>query len=125
MVRRKQYGQSRVDACPFCGSQATSENEFGVPVCRHHTKADMPPLRCFCGDWLDVAKGKWGPYFSCMRCGNISWSKGLEANPGAFSMAAEKNPAPAPSKEQFSSKPAQEKNEKKEVTVRSDDPEWF
>ncbi len=122
MGRSVHYGQSRVDSCPYCGGQATAENEFGVPTCRHHVKADMPSLKCFCGDWLDVAKGKWGPYFRCMQCGNLSWSKGLEANPGAFSTAAAKNPDSEPSKKQFSFKPAYEK---KEITVRSDDPDWF
>ncbi len=120
---RKQYGQSRTDVCPFCGSTATSANEFGVPTCRHHVKVDMPALKCFCGDWLDVASGKWGPYFRCMRCGNISWSKGLEANPGAFAKAAQGALVQGSSekKPNILYKPSTGKD----TTIRSDDPEWF
>lgn len=125
MGRSVHYGQSRVDSCPYCGAQATGENEFGVPTCRHHIKMDMPPLKCYCGDWLDVLKGKWGPFFSCLNCGNMSWSKGLGANPGAFSKVLEKatqDAAKGLEKKQFSFKP---NYEKKEITIRSDDPDYF
>jgi len=39
-------------------------------------------MKCVCGEWLDIKKGKFGPYFSCMNCGNISWRKGIEMNTG-------------------------------------------
>jgi len=38
-------------------------------------------LKCVCGEWLDIKKGKYGPYFHCLNCGNVSFKKGLEINP--------------------------------------------
>ncbi len=75
----KKYGQSQTIACPFCGDAATSKNSQGLPVCRHHTKDEMN-LKCVCGDYLDIKEGKYGAYFSCFHCGNISWSKAMEMN---------------------------------------------
>jgi len=82
MFKKKIYGQSRIDNCPFCGKRATVKNSQDVPVCHEHKKSDMPDLKCACGEWLDIRAGKWGPYFNCMKCGNVSWWKGLEMNPG-------------------------------------------
>ena len=76
---RKVYGQSKVEGCPFCGKQSTTENDQGVPVCRNH-KDKCLDFKCICGQWLDVNKGKYGPYFNCMNCGNISYRKGMEMN---------------------------------------------
>lgn len=77
----KRYGESRIDKCPFCGTAATTNNPEGVPVCSKHKDSKLPPMRCICGECLDLKKGKWGPYFSCIRCGNIAFRKALEANP--------------------------------------------
>ena len=41
----------------------------------------MVDLKCICGEWLDIKNGKYGPYFFCMQCGNISFSKAIEVNP--------------------------------------------
>ena len=71
---------SRIEKCPFCEKQAVTENAQAIPVCVAHKKEKLPDLKCSCGDWLDVKKGKYGTYFSCMRCGNISFGKGLEMN---------------------------------------------
>ena len=76
----KRYGQSRVDACPFCGKQAVAENDQGIPVCAAHKNDTLPELKCSCGDWLDLRNGKFSPFFSCMKCGNISLRKALEIN---------------------------------------------
>jgi hypothetical protein len=38
----------------------------------------MPLIRCACGDILDQRAGKFGPYFNCMACGNISFAKAME-----------------------------------------------
>jgi hypothetical protein len=77
----KKYGAYRKDCCPFCGRQAVTENSQGVPVCIGHKNKNLPDMKCACGEYLDVCKGKWGPYFRCMNCGNISFSKALEMNP--------------------------------------------
>jgi len=81
MYRKKIYGMSRIDLCPFCGKQAVTKSIEDLPVCINHKKEKMPMMRCSCGEWLDLRSGKWGPYFTCLNCGNISFSKGLEMNP--------------------------------------------
>lgn len=77
----KRYGESKRQDCPFCGRKAITENSQGVPVCLRHKNSSLD-LKCQCGGWLDVRKGRWGPYFNCVKCGNFSFSKGLAMNPG-------------------------------------------
>lgn len=76
---RKVYGQSQELQCPFCGSRATAKNEQGLPVCHRHTKNEVN-LKCVCGEYLDVKESKYGPFFTCMNCGAVSYKKGLEIN---------------------------------------------
>lgn len=78
MRYRKEYGRSREDGCPFCGKRATVENDDGLLVCHAHKNESLPLIRCACGDILDQKAGKFGPYFSCFQCGNISFSKAME-----------------------------------------------
>ncbi len=111
------YGQSRVEKCPFCGRQATTENSQGVPVCLKHKKRELLNLKCICGGWLDLRKGKWGPYFNCMDCGNMSWWKGLELNP-------QNEDDDEPGKEE--KEDASEKKDKpKETVITSDDVDFL
>lgn len=76
----KRYGQSRANDCLFCGKSATITNDQGVLVCREHTKAELGLMKCICGEHLDAHTGKWGLYFFCFNCGNVSLSKVLEIN---------------------------------------------
>lgn len=117
---RKVYGQSRVDSCPFCGKQAVTENPEGVPVCIDHKGESMPAMKCICGEWLDLRKGKFGAYFSCMRCGNVSFSKAMEANPNF-------GKTPEEPKKQENAKPQYraEKETKKETVIRSDELDFY
>lgn len=80
MRNRRIYGQSRNDSCLFCQKPATVKNKQGVPVCAAHTKTKLNDFKCACGDYLDIRNGKFGLYFVCMHCGNISLSKALELN---------------------------------------------
>lgn len=80
MFRKKVYGQSKVDKCPFCGKTATTENEQGVPTCVSHKADSLPEYKCVCGEWLEMKKSKWGPFFLCMHCGPISYKKAMEVN---------------------------------------------
>jgi len=80
MRRPKRYGQSMVDNCPFCGKIAVAKNKEGVAVCSAHKTEKLKELKCICGSWLDQRKGKFGPYFFCIKCGNISFRKAMEAN---------------------------------------------
>ncbi|MCP3682296.1 MAG: hypothetical protein GY861_06360 [bacterium] len=103
MYSKKVYGQTRVESCPFCNKRALAENPQGVPVCMAH-KNEYLDLRCVCKEPLEIKKGKWGPYFHCMNCGNISFNKGMSMNP--------------PVKEK---KKEEKKEEPKEREVRSDE----
>ncbi len=108
MYKRKQYGQSQINNCPFCNKTATAKNKQGVPVCSKH-KDKYLDLKCVCGNWLDVKEGKWGPYCVCITCGNINFKKALEMNPLAKETSKEKKTISKP----------------KETTIRSDDPNYF
>lgn len=81
----KRYGESRVESCPFCGKRALVKNSQGIPVCHSHRTRKLGEMRCACGQWLELMSGKWGPYFRCTSCGNISFRKALEMNPIALS----------------------------------------
>lgn len=80
MIRKKIYGESRVDGCPFCGQASITTNSQKVPTCEAHKKEVLENLKCVCGELLDVAQGKYGPFFVCIQCGNINFKKGLETN---------------------------------------------
>ncbi|MEK6960385.1 MAG: hypothetical protein AABX47_04380 [Nanoarchaeota archaeon] len=151
MFRKKVYGESRLPACPVCGRNAVAKNDQGVPVCEAHRSHKMDNLRCACGATLELRLGKWGPYGFCDSCGNISWSKVCELN--AFSKEAKPvggrtidMTSDDVGAERFDQKPCQEKprevkvtsdrpdllpsNRKpqknpKEITIRSDDPNFF
>lgn len=76
----KRYGKSRVDKCPFCSKTAITENSQGVPVCLDHKNKIMQNIKCLCGTFLEIKKGKWGPYGYCINCGNINFRRVLEIN---------------------------------------------
>ena len=74
----KHYGEYRQSKCPFCDKSAMSMNTQGIPVCKLHVGVRLPEVKCTCGSWLDMKKGKWGAFFVCDRCGAISFKKGLD-----------------------------------------------
>lgn len=123
-MRKKIYGSYRVDRCPFCGKQATTKSKQGVPVCINHKENNLPDLKCICGDYLDLREGKYGCYFTCFRCGNVSWSKAQSYNSEVFSRL-EKGELPKPKNKEPKKKkktgiPLKQKP-KKEITVTSDE----
>ena len=75
---RKVIGQYQTPECPFCGKRALAVNSQKVPVCVEHKNKLIPEKRCSCGSWLDLRHGKYGPYFNCIKCGNLSYAKGTE-----------------------------------------------
>ena len=109
----KKYGQSKIDRCPFCQKQATTMNKQNVPVCSSHKKEALPDLKCTCGSTLDMMHGKFGIFFSCMKCGNINLKKVLDMN----TIKPKSNSGKIDS--------INKKNEGKTITVRSDDPRYF
>ncbi len=106
----KRYGQSKTENCPFCGRQATAKNSQEVPVCREHKSSVMNEMRCICGEHLLMMKGKFGLFFNCPNCGNMSMRKVMEFNDvkDVNMHVSDKEPG-----------------EKKEFTIRSDDPDYF
>ena len=110
----KVYGQSQNRSCPFCGKSALAMNCQNVPVCSAHKESELVDLKCICGGWLDLLSGKWGPYFHCLNCGNVTFRKGLEINPQVRKSDVPtfvKNPSPAKTIP----------SEKKETTITSDE----
>ncbi len=107
----KRYGASRTDNCPFCGKTAMTQNVEGVPVCVSHKSNKLPDMKCACGSYLDLRKGKFGAFFSCIKCGNVNFSKAMEYNDISASVSA-----------RASKEPEKPKNsERKETVVRSDE----
>ncbi len=76
---KKYFGGGQVNPCFICGQRATTTNKQEVPTCPKHKDQEMN-FKCACGDYLDPKQGKYGPYFVCFKCGNISYKKGLEIN---------------------------------------------
>lgn len=103
----KRYGESKREVCPFCGQQATTVNGQKIPVCRMHTSSVLGEMRCICGKMLEAKTGKYGLYFSCSRCGNVTLKRALEVNP------------PNPRER------ATPGSTSKEVYVTPDDPRYF
>ena len=108
---RKVYGQSGQKSCPFCGKLATARNEQGLDVCRMHTKEVMQEFKCKCGNWLDLKQGKFGPYFNCFKCGNMSYDKGMAMRPIQTA--------------KVTSSKFVEKKKPKEITITTDDAYYF
>lgn len=111
---KKRYGASKIVTCPFCGKRATQENEQGVEVCPQHTKSKLQEIRCICKSWLEQRQGKFGAYFNCINCGNINFSKAMEIK--AMTKVIE---------DEVVEKKVEVKKEPKEITITSDDLEYF
>ena len=101
-------------------------NSQGVPTCLAHKKAQLLDLKCSCGDWLDILKGKYGPYFNCMKCGNVTFRRGLEINQPIKAHYEEKS-AYEKKQKQYQKKKMYHavKETKKEITVTSDEVDFL
>jgi predicted RNA-binding Zn-ribbon protein involved in translation (DUF1610 family) len=113
----KRYGESMIETCPFCGRQSIIKNPQGVPVCTDHKDKNLPEMKCVCGSHLLMQSGKFGVYFNCLKCGNMSLKKVLEINPNI--MHAEI------AKEKINRPEIAKKQEARTQTIRSDDPRYF
>ena len=118
---KKVYGKSKIESCPFCGKMATQKNAQGVAVCRLHLKETVEDRKCQCGKWLELKSGKFGPYFNCLNCGNLSYEKGM-----ARSTAPEIKP-----KQVRTEQPKLKRElksslyEREEIEITSNDVEYF
>lgn len=143
---KKVYGKSKQDFCAFCNKVATQKNETGLLVCRNHLSQKMEEIKCTCGSWLEQKSGKFGPYFTCVNCGNVNFSKAMEMK----ELMSEKDREAAKVEEEGSEGGVQEEesgegklmppkknesfeerekrvkwSEKKERTITTDDLEYF
>lgn len=117
----KKYGTGKKQDCPFCGEFSTATNSQEVPVCRKHVNNRIENFKCLCGDWLDLVSGKFGPYFRCVRCGNMNFQRGIEVNKQCL---YQKNPLtnhPPSVKEPQ----ATTGSTKKEIVIRSDELDFW
>jgi hypothetical protein len=122
----KKYGESKIDKCPFCNNIAVTESLEGVPVCTKHKEGKLPDLKCVCGEYVDLRKGNFGPYFSCLRCGNVNFKRILDVNPSFDEkIGKESNECKSVQKTECGTvKQKTDSNnseEKREITVTSDE----
>lgn len=76
----KRYGESQIAKCPFCQAQSTTMNSQGIPVCPKHQAQNLDSLKCACGSFVDIKKGKFGPFCTCFKCGAVNLRKILDVN---------------------------------------------
>ena len=119
----KHYGQSRIERCPFCERQGTIKNPQGVPVCPQHSKETLEGMKCVCGRDLFIQNGKFGVFFICTNCGNLTLRKVLEINSPIMAKGAMKTQFARQDRQQEPHAPAfrQPASGPKEVTIRSDE----
>jgi hypothetical protein len=125
MFRRKEYGKSKIEKCPFCNLQSIYTNKQGFAVCKDHKDSILNDMKCVCGDYLDLRKSKYGMFFTCMNCGAMSQTKVFSINE-VKDISEKKKVA---KNENNNSQKQISKNilnkQKREVTIRSDDPLYF
>lgn len=77
---KKSYGTYQRTLCPFCKKEATTKNSQKLPVCHTHKNSILGDMKCICGNYLIIMQGKFGIFFNCIKCGNVSPSKVFEIN---------------------------------------------
>lgn len=82
----KRYGQSQIAKCPFCGMMSTTVNSQKIPTCLKHKESSLDNMKCACGGYLDLKHGKFGPFFTCFKCGIVNMRKALDVNSGAYNV---------------------------------------
>ena len=82
MYRKKVYGQSQETTCTFCENRAIMQTEQKLPCCKDHKSSVLGIIHCVCGNVLDLKHSKYGPFFTCEKCGVLSFSKGMELKEG-------------------------------------------
>ena len=65
-----------MEKCIVCDKHATKYNSQQLPVCKIHQDHEALNLNCpICKEYLDVRKGKYGTFFTCMKCGIVNRTK--------------------------------------------------
>ncbi|HLD39938.1 MAG TPA: hypothetical protein VJB13_02250 [Candidatus Nanoarchaeia archaeon] len=125
--RKKSYGEYQVAHCPFCQKIATFKNEQGLNVCKAHLQQKMEEIRCTCGSWLENRSGKFGPYFHCVKCGNINYNKGLAMKEMTTPIKVDEPKKMITEFSEYKKKkePVDDYEERKETIISSRDSEYF
>ena len=110
----KVYGQSQIAKCPFCGAMSTTVNSQKIPTCLKHKEKSLDNLKCACGGYLDLKHGKFGPFFTCFKCGIVNMRKALDVNSGQYNVQGVKTQITAPVKTQSTQTTQQKTQEKKQ-----------
>ncbi len=119
----KRYGEYKIERCPFCKKQATATNSEGLPVCYEHKNESMPELKCMCGSSLEMRTGKFGIFFSCIKCGIVRKNRVFEMNEKAFQKAGvEEKKAGSEKKPERDKEKEKPRSAPREIVVRADDP---
>ena len=123
---KKSYGNYKMVKCPFCSRNATQKNAQGLEVCHVHYKEVLEEFKCICGSWLEVRSGKFGPYFHCVKCGNINYNKGLAMKEMTTPIKVDEPKKMITEFSEYKKKkePA-ELEERKETIISSRDSEYF
>ncbi len=132
--KRKDYGSYKTSKCPFCQRTGTFKNSQGLDVCKQHVESVLEEIKCTCKGWLEPRSGKFGPYFHCENCGNFNYEKGMKIKELTTPIKLDEPESkpinsvntPFPQKTSFhQKKPAFSKSKPKEITITSNDLEYF
>jgi len=117
----KKYGQSQIAKCPFCGMMSTTVNAQKIPTCVKHKESSLDNLKCACGGYLDLKHGKFGPFFTCFKCGIVNMRKALDVNSGQYNVQGIKTQTTAPIKTQTTQTQQPQKKQEPKSTLRWED----
>lgn len=115
----KKYGQSQIAKCPFCGMMSTTVNSQKIPTCIKHKESSLDNLKCACGGYLDLKHGKFGPFFTCFKCGIVNMRKALDVNSGQYNVQGVKTQTTAQVKTQTVQTAQQTKQPQKKQEPKS------
>ena len=94
-----------------------------MTVCREHQRQKLEEIRCTCGNWLEARSGKFGPYFNCVKCGNINYNKGMAMKDMTTPIMTDAQKTEIVPEQRFKKETAVK--ERKEITISSEDVEYF
>ncbi|MFH1682475.1 MAG: hypothetical protein ABIA37_01640 [Candidatus Woesearchaeota archaeon] len=120
---RKKYGEYQSKTCPFCERRATHKSEQGLDVCHLHLKQNLEEIKCLCGEWLEIMQGKFGPFFRCRNCGCMNLKKVKEIQ--QITGQKKESYIKVESRPELSIKKETIKKERKEITITTNDVEYF
>jgi ribosomal protein L37AE/L43A len=62
-----------MEKCIICGEFATKYNDQQLPLCKKHETYSLMNMNCpYCKAPLEALRSKYGTFFNCIKCGNIS-----------------------------------------------------